>query len=350
MSLADIVSITITRQTRAVTRQGFGVVCIVGPNAAFTNRYQEFTDVDDLLEVGIEEDDPEYLAASTLFAQNPRLEKFGIGRIDAGDDNVAETLAAIAAENDSWYGLIYCSHDKDDVKAVAQWAETKMKLYGTSSSDDNIVNVAYANDDPSTGSIARQLQALKYARTFCVYSPQADTKYAEAAIFGQALVRDAGSYTVKFKPASGVTADALTSTQETNALAKNCNVYLANVGGQDILVNGQVAEGEYIDTIHFCDWLKARMIERIYSRFVNLDKVPFTDAGIAVVTSEIMAQLNDGINAGGLTADPAPSVTAPRVSEISANDKANRLLPDIKFEATLAGAIHATTIQGTLTL
>jgi hypothetical protein len=33
-------------------------------------------------------------------------------------------------------------------------------------------------------------------------------------------------------------------------------------------------------------------------------------------------------------------------ADVDANDRASRLLPDIEFIATLAGAIHKTTITG----
>jgi hypothetical protein len=44
------------------------------------------------------------------------------------------------------------------------------------------------------------------------------------------------------------------------------------------------------------------------------------------------------------------SVTAPKRSEIAANAIANRVLPDVKFEFTLAGAIHSVTVRGVISV
>ena len=42
-------------------------------------------------------------------------------------------------------------------------------------------------------------------------------------------------------------------------------------------------------------------------------------------------------------------IEVPLASQISANVKASRVLPDVKFTARLAGAIHAVEIKGSLT-
>jgi hypothetical protein len=42
-------------------------------------------------------------------------------------------------------------------------------------------------------------------------------------------------------------------------------------------------------------------------------------------------------------------VTAPKVADIDPADRAARLLPDVQFSATLASAIHAVEITGSLT-
>ena len=44
------------------------------------------------------------------------------------------------------------------------------------------------------------------------------------------------------------------------------------------------------------------------------------------------------------------TVTVPLAADVPAADKANRLLPDMKFNAKLAGAIHSTEIDGVVTL
>ena len=57
-----------------------------------------------------------------------------------------------------------------------------------------------------------------------------------------------------------------------------------------------------------------------------------------------------GILDGGLAADPAPVVTAPKVADVAAADKVARRLPDIDFTATLAGAVHEVVISGVISV
>jgi len=141
----------------------------------------------------------------------------------------------------------------------------------------------------------------------------------------------------------------LNTTEFNNAIGKECNVY-TEVGGVDITENGVVVSGEFIDIIRGTDWIQARIEENIFSALVNADKIPYTNAGIDVIKSRTSAILRQAIDNGILAADPAPVVTAPDVADISSTDKANRLLPDVEFTATYAGAIHKVIIQGKISV
>jgi hypothetical protein len=83
---------------------------------------------------------------------------------------------------------------------------------------------------------------------------------------------------------------------------------------------------------------------------IQNDKVPYTDAGIQAVRSEIIAQMDAGIARDFLSPDPEPTCTVPRASEVSAADKGSRTLNNVTFRATLAGAVHKVNIEGELNL
>lgn len=261
-------------------------------------------------------------------------------------DTITNDLVAIMAENNNWYGLILTSRTQADQEEAASWAESNKKFSGYGSNDVNTIDQSLSGD---TTSLAKKLKDASYVRSFVIYHPDAATIYPESAVFGQILPRDPGSYTVMFKSLAGIAVVYLTDTQSTNARDKNCMIY-TEIGGANITQEGQTAEGEYIDVIIFIDWLEARMTENVYSRFVNLPKIPFTDAGIAIVEAELKAVLQLGVDRTGIAEDPAFTVTVPLAASVSTTDKANRLLPDVEFEATLAGAIHAVTINGRVVL
>jgi hypothetical protein len=353
VGIQDIVNVQITRQTAAVSEQGFGTALFVGEATVIntTERIRYY----DSLEAVADDFGPatkEYDAALAYFSQQPSPRLMAIGRRDGvTPETYTEALDAIREVSDDWYGLAIESRSTAQQLEVATWAEANEKLFATADNDTNIVNQAQGVD---TTSIASELQDAALARSFVVYHDTSDgsvanDRWPDLAWLGRMLPTQPGSATWAFKTLAGVPVVQLTSTQRKNALDKNANTYEVR-GGVNITRDGTTGSGEYIDIIVGVDWLKARMTERIYSKLVNLPKIPYTDAGIAIVEAEVRAQLADGIAAGLLAADPAPVVTVPKAKDVPTNDKAQRILRNVRFTATLAGAVHAVEVNGVVTL
>lgn len=254
-----------------------------------------------------------------------------------------DALDNVSDYNNEWYALVIESHSATDVEAVAGAIEARNKIFGTSSSNSEIV------DAVSTTDIASVLYNLGYQRTFVMYSENADTQYPEAAWIGGQLPEQPGSNTWKFKSLSGVTVSALSSTEANAVKDKNANTY-ERVGGVSITSEGTMAGGEFIDVIIFVDWLQARMREGIFFRLVNTKKIPYTQAGVTIIENEIRRVLAEGITNGGLAPNPQPLVSVPNVLALDPNLRATRTLEGISFEARLAGAIHFVKVRGTVTV
>ncbi|MCY1552961.1 hypothetical protein D9M68_893960 [compost metagenome] len=126
-----------------------------------------------------------------------------------------------------------------------------------------------------------------------------------------------------------------------------------------ITQNGKVAAGEWIDVIRGRDWLAEQVKINVATQIINANgKVPFTDDGILIIVNGLRQALMLGQARGLIAPDeiydagrkiPGFVITAPRSASISPNDKANRILRDLKFSARLAGAIHVADIKGNLT-
>jgi len=309
-------------------------------------RIRFYSDPDSILDDGFVATNPEYIAANAAFSQSPGPTQVAIGAKWSGDADYPAALAAIREESDDWYGLVIEDRTKSVVLAVAAWVESKMKIFGTASNDTDILGTGSTD-------VAAELAALNYDRTFCMYHPDAFNTYPEAAWFGERSPDNPGSATWMFKTLSGVAVTTLTTTQSTNALAKACNVY-ESIGGVSMTRNGTMVSGEYIDVIRFVDWLQVEIETNIFSRLVNLKKISYTDGGVGIIEAELRKALDKGIRRGGLAENTDETkyngkkyqVTVPKVADISANDKANRLLPDVSFRATLAGAIHKGEVAG----
>lgn len=268
--------------------------------------------------------------------------KLTISAFTASDD-IEDDLTAINNANDTWYGLIITSRVSQDVQDVAAWVEANKKIFGTASADANIL------DGAATSDIAYILKNANYSRTFVLYHEDAATVYPEAAWFGVQLPKPPGSSTWAFKSLAGIDASELTTSQRTNAYAKNANSYETR-NAVAITKNGKMASGENIDVIRGLDWQESIIVTDVYSLLINNPKIAFTDAGVANVESVLRAALSRGVQQGVLAADPEFTVTVPKVADVSTNDKANRNLPDVTFAANLAGAIHAVTIAGTVSV
>jgi hypothetical protein len=260
------------------------------------------------------------------------------------DPGIATDLAAIAAYDNTWYGLVTCFKSKAIVQAAAAWVETAEKLYLVASNESAVANTVLAG----ATDVAAALKTSAYARTGVIYHP-ANDQFADAGWLGKCLPYDPGEETWAYKTLAGVDAVSLTPTHRTNILAKYATCY-ETVAGVNATQFGTVAANEYIDVVRFRDWLKARIKERSYARLVNSKKVPFTDAGIAVIEAEVRGQLDEGIQVGGIAADPEPTVTVPKASAVSTADKTARLLKNVEFTATLAGAIHKLEISGVISV
>lgn len=271
---------------------------------------------------------------------------------NTADSNLAAELASLQQLNDTWYGLILADPQSSArIIALANYIETQEKIFLSTTHDTAV------GDPVSTTDVAYLLNAAQLFRTAALYSG-AQGSHAAATWMGNGFPFAPGSQTWAYKPLSGVVFDNLATGFKSALDAKKCNYYGDDLGtpatNGGVGTGGTMASGEYIDVIRGRDWLTARLRERIAGLLANVRKVPYTNKGIRMVTKEVTAQMREGIGASYLSDDipegqeEAFIVTAPDVSEVSAQDKIDRVLPDVAFEATLAGAIHAVRINGSI--
>ena len=260
--------------------------------------------------------------------------------------SVVTDLIAIKAVNDGWYALACTDRTSATVQAIAAWIETQIKIFGTTSADPNIINQDAGVD---TTSIAALFQNAGYARSFVMYHQDANDDFPECAWFGNCLPFTPGSETWKFKQLNSISYSNLSSAQSNRAFAKNANTY-EFVGGVGITQNGTMAVGEFIDIIRGVDWLTSTIQSYVYSVLVNTPKVPYTNAGITQIESQIRRALQLGVSNDFIASEPPYQIFIPDATTVPAIDKANRILNNVKFQATLAGAIQAINITGTVSV
>jgi hypothetical protein len=443
----QIVSSTITRTSAAATLPGFGVPAVFNQFAAGTkgfaasgvgSRTRPYYDTASMLTDGWAATDSVYLWASAVFAQNPKVPKILVGRIDSGDASVAASGDAIRAENDDFYcfevvgnrslkftlstalttgnvvkstingiavaDVTYAtSHantmslwktaiesaitgatatvsgndmtvvlvgkdmniatflvtggtavtatlsyplEATKTKAWMAWTEQQKKLYFFQESDA----AAYAADTTNTGTagLTEYARLMNYERTVSVWHANS-SEYLAASWIGDQLPYDPGRNTWAFKTMAGVSTSSLTTTQETYIRGKGGNVYTLTAGVASTFAGTCAKAQRYIDDQRFLDWQDTQ----IKLDFANLQfqagKIPFTDTGIQMVQLMVQACLEKGVKAGGW-APGSIVVTVPKAKDISGTNKANRNLPDVKWSATLSGAVHTVQVTGTVSV
>ena len=267
------------------------------------------------------------------------------------DETIAETMTEITGYDNGWYGWALADRTQENIIAAANWTETVRKLFGTSIAEAGAYNPDSITD---TGYL---LYNGNYYRTHWWYHKDANTDFPETAVMARCFAIEPGGETWANKKLAAVTADGLNDGQYQAITNKNGNTFerFRNVS---ITQNGKVAAGEYIDVIRFRDWLQEEITVNVFNALINRDKIPYTDEGIAVVEAQIRKALQLGVRRGGIAPDEYDengntnlgyTVEVPLAASISANQKASRVLNDVKFTARLAGAIHVVKITGSLT-
>lgn len=333
------VNVTITRQTKAASQQGFGTPLMLATSKAAA--YKEYAGDSALAGIGADfgTSSNEYKLAEKLLGQQNKPEKIAVyGTLYDGatgnPEDLKTALNTLMLEHSDFYYLVCPEQGDDEIKALSDWVNTHEKLYFASTK-----NTA--------------LPALNSDNTFIMITPKADEEFPAEALVGYIAPLEIGSYTVQFKSLNGVSPANFGTDQETiiNTIhEKNMATYIRE-GGLNIVSAATATSGEFIDVIQSAHYLNARMTENVFRLLATMPKVPYTNGGIALIVAEIEAILKDGFN-NGIIADeagvPLFKVTSPRREDIPKADRAKRLLPDIRWSATVAGAIHGTEIHGVL--
>lgn len=328
--------------------------------------YENLVDVENAGWVTNGEDaDPVGIAARIAFAQIPTPDLIYIAPIqmteaEDGSDPAAEKAVATverAIATPGWYGLCTAGVDTAEYEDIAAFIENQTKMFGYTE----------VNCFDNAEELCSPVVSDKYFRTFGITGmvhgdqeaaniPEVN-KYLAVAFMTKWLSYQSGSETAAFKVLNTVDPSEFSS-GEIEALGdKNLNYYVT-IGNRNVTLGGKVMAGEWMDIIRFRDWQKNDMQKRVVDLFIANPKIPYTDAGIALVQNQMLASLKAGQDIGGIAPDEYDesgalvagyTTSVPTSASITATEKATRRLTNCKFKARLAGAIHFAEIKGSLT-
>lgn len=255
------------------------------------------------------------------------------------DPGVAADLTAITAENSNWYTLGTSYNSKAYGVAAAAYVESAgLKTYVALTNDTNCLATSTGTLD-----LMDQAKTNAYTRTLVMYHKNA-ASFADGALMGKCLPFDPGSETWAFKTLAGISTFSMTGTHRANIVARNGNSY-ESVAGINITFQGKTGDGGYLDTRRGLDWLQDDMQKAVFGALAGSAKIPYTDAGIGVIESQVRGSLKRAGDRGILDENTIV-VTVPTAASVPSIDKTNRTLNNVKFSATLQGAVHKTVVTG----
>lgn len=330
MSIKDVV-VNISRETTAVTQAGFGLPLIISTEAV--QAYGEYSTM-----AAVTEDYASNLKANKMaemvLGQTPALPK--IAMVGISEDSTAEMVAElnemVGMYNDFFF-VLADTRVLEEQKAISTWAAANGKMYFTAVND--LANVDAFNSVYTV-----------------VMAHDAATAYPDAGWVGVCAPKNPGSITWKFKNINGLAAAKYSLAEISQIHAANANTYVRKLGYLQTSA-GKTSGGEYIDNIRGEHFIKARMEEEVSRLLFANDKVPYTDQGIALVADAVRTILRQATVRGVIATDDTNkgmfTVTVPNRADVAKNDVANRVLKDVHWTATLAGAVEQVQINGVLT-
>lgn len=282
--------------------------------------------------------DPAPVAIAGVAAETPLI---GLQQCDLFDSTFNEVIT-----DKMW-------RDSAHALAVSDYCQATKRIFGNTTNDANCLGISTA---PTT--IAGQIDAKSNGNTVQSYSAVA-AEYPSASVLGRInTVNYQGTnttLTLMFKKLPTITVADLNSTQKKALESINVNSFL-KVGATSLYSDGRMAGGGWLDTVHGVAWLEKQIQLNVFNLlYASTTKIPYTDAGIALVVQQVDLALQQAIRNGLVAAGndsegnyiPAGyEIYSVPVTQVSASDKGNRIYNGITFKAVGAGAIHGSTITG----
>ncbi|MGG0619738.1 DUF3383 family protein [Bacillus altitudinis] len=340
MPLSDVkVKIDILKPTTLV---GLGIPLILVKNTSATESvYREYGSLESLKQ-NYGESTATYKKAAAIFAQGDNapnkvaVASFG-HEFETGDtENPKQVFSVRNAleeyfDKDFHFVLLAAVNAEDRLEASKFFEEKSYKFV--------VLKVA---------SLDELEQYTGKDRTIVFHHPLVDEE-PDAALIGAIANKPVGSVTWKFKTLIGVTpqdfkVDTLENIHKAGAIA------FVTKAGRNQTSEGITGSGEFIDVLHGKDWVKLNIETSIQTALSTTDKIPYTNEGFALLESQIINVLETAFTNGIIAPDedgqPVYSVQSKGRSEMTDENRKNRVYDGLSFTFELAGAVHTAEITG----
>ena len=276
-------------------------------------------------------------------------------------DSLIETIKVFQREEDNdWYYFMTDRDEPEFVKALAKFAEasepTEAEL-GVGVEDHRKFYMGQTSDLNFADNTARA--AVIYTEEHCL-NEEPDASYT-----GNVGPFYPKNVTWKFKrPQDGnaaasegtklITLPRLTEGQR-DQLSENHVNYLTEEYKRQYVKEGVCLNGEFIDVVLGGDWIAKRMRDLLYDILLENANVDYSDAGFGLVATAVLQALSEAADEDhNIVARDQESkagiftVNIPKYADSTEEQRRNRVMPDITWEALLCGAVHQVKTKGVL--
>ena len=274
-------------------------------------------------------------------------------------DNLINAIKTFQSDEDNdWYYLMTDRDEPEYVKALAKFAEasepTEAEL-GVGVEDHRKFYMGQTDDKNFVSETARA--AVIYTDT-AYLSEEADASYT-----GNVAPFYPNSVTWKFKrPQDGNAATSegaklislpkLTDGERENLTDNHVN-FLTEEYKRRYVKNGTCLDGEFIDVVLGGDWIAKRMRDLLYDVLLTNANINYDDAGFGLIATVVMQALDEAVNLNIIARNPETragiyTVVMPSYNSSTEEQRRNRIMPDITWEALLSGSIHQVKTKGVL--
>lgn len=351
MPLSDVI-VNISHTLTPLTRKEFNRALLLVSETADGVPVGEYKVYDTLEQVGADygTGSVAYQMASAILSQRIRPADVAIYNVGAWT-NPSQLTAALDeilnAGHTGWYYLVPSMREDEARLALVNWIESQRRM------------LVFGNADTESPSqfIASVRSLPKSDRAVAVYHArnEADGNYLEAALVGWVGGRYPATVAWFHSKITGISENPIPYTDLVALEDANIISWWKTPVGIWVTSCGKTIGGEWADITVAIDFLEARIKERVWSLLVDHDRIPYTQEGIDMLAHAVLAELHYlarqpyGIIAVDTRGNPLCRVYPPVREEIDPLEVRNRRIPDLRFEATVAGAVKTVVVNGILT-
>lgn len=276
-------------------------------------------------------------------------------------DNLINAIKQFQSDVDNdWYYLLTDRDEDEYVMALAKFAEA---------SEPSEAELGAGVEDHRKfymGQTSNKQFASITSRAAVIYTdPEYLSEEPDASYTGNVGPFYPKSVTWKFKrPQDGnastsegeklISLPKLTEGERDALLESHVN-YLTEEYKRQYVKDGTCLDGEFIDIVLGADWIAKRMRDLLYDILLENANINYGDDGfglIATAPAQALAEASDEDH-NIIARDPETkagvfTINIPKYADSTEEQRRNRVMPDITWEALLSGAVHQVKTKGVL--